>query len=552
MPTKFVKSTSSSVSPAFGVWKGARRLASDEDGALTIFALLMFVAIVAFVGIGIDFMRYESERANLQYTLDRSVLAAADLDQKAEPESVVRSYLEKAGLLENLTNINVVNDTGYREVSATAQSEIQTQFMHLSGVDTLIAPATSTAEESVGAAEISIVLDVSTSIDLFQLKNATKNIITKIGKKNGHWSNEVSFSLIPYSSQVNAGADLLKYYNVDRFHGHSHCVNFTDNEFSKPDLSLTRVLEQTAHFDPYTETKEPIQNPVCPIRPGSAILPFQNNETVLHDYVDGLTKLSNPVADEDSGLDNGANWGLILLDPSTRPVINGLATPVSADGDGIVPEAFKYRPMDYNSNVLKVLILVSDGDNTDQHMLNPSMRTTLSDLWYNEEADRFSVFQSNGTPMYWWPHDNSWQDHPYGNGDSRCTTKGSKTSCVKEDEPGKSVQLSYVELLNLVSLEYIENNIFTQSPSAYGQWESSAFSKKNAVAKDARTKHVCKAAKDEGVIVFSVSVNAPANGQKVLQGCASSASHYYDASAPDLTDAFTSIASSVRMLRLTQ
>ncbi|WP_254435890.1 TadE/TadG family type IV pilus assembly protein [Ruegeria arenilitoris] len=543
----FERTIGTCVTPSVRVQKGARHFASDESGALTIFALLMFLVIVAFVGIGIDFMRFESERAELQYTLDRSVLAAADLDQKEEPKSVVRAYLERAGLLEHVTSIDVVNSAGYREVSATAMSEFPTQFMRLSGYETLSAPAASTAEESVGLAEISIVMDVSTSIALQELKDATKSIITQIGTKNGTWSSEVSFSLIPYSSQVNAGESLLQYYNLDRFHDHSHCVNFIDNEFSKPDLSLTRLLEQTAHFDPYTETKEPIEHPVCPVRPGSAILPFQNNKTVLHDYVDGLTKLSNPVADEDSGLDNGANWGLILLDPGTRPVINKLATI-----DNIVPDTFKGRPVAYGDNVQKVLILVSDGDNTDQHMLNPSKRTTMSDLWYNEEADRFSVFQSNGKPMYWWPHDNSWQDHPYGNGDSRCATKGSKTTCVKEEEPGKAVQLSYVELLNLVSLEYIENNIFTQSPSAYGQWESSAFSKKNATAKDARTKHVCKAAKDEGVIVFSVSVDAPTNGQKVLQDCASSASHYYKASAPDLKDAFTSIASSVRMLRLTQ
>ncbi|CUH43957.1 TadE/TadG family type IV pilus assembly protein [Ruegeria atlantica] len=552
MPMDFERSVSTCVSPSVPAQKGARHFARDESGALTIFALFMFLCIVATVGIGIDFMRFEKERTDLQYTLDRAVLAAADLDQKAEPKSVVRSYLERAGLMQHLTSINVVNSAGYREVSATAMSEIPTQFMHLSGVETLNAPAASTAEESVGLAEISIVLDVSTSIDLPALQKATKSIITQIGTKNGAWSNEISFSLIPYSSQVNAGAELLKHYNLDRFHDHSHCVNFIDNEFSKPDLSLTRVLEQTAHFDTYTETKEPIQHPVCPIRDGSAILPFQNNETVLHNYVDGLTKLANPAADEDSGLDNGANWGLILLDPGTQPVIAKLATTVANGGDGIVPESFDDRPLAYNGNVLKVLIVVSDGENTDQHMLNPSMRTTMSDIWYNEDADRFSVYHSNGSPMYWWPHNNSWQDHAYGQGNSRCTTKGSKTECVNEEEPGNAVQLSHVDLLNLVSLEHIENKIFTQSPSAYGQWEASAFSKKNAVAKDQRTKHVCKAAKDEGVIVFSVSVDAPTNGQKVLQGCASSASHYYDASAPDLTNAFTSIASSVRMLRLTQ
>ncbi|WP_082688747.1 pilus assembly protein TadG-related protein [Ruegeria marisrubri] len=531
----------------------AKRFAADESGSITILALFLFLALVAVVGIGIDMMRFERDRASLQYTLDRGVLAAADLDQKVDPETVVKSYLDKAGLLEHVTGITVTNSTGYREVSATAQSTFPTQFMHLSGVDTLSAPAASTAEESVGAVEVSIVLDISTSMkepNLTYLKNAAKTIVTEIGDKNGEWNKEVSFSLIPYSSQVNAGADLIKYYNLDRFHPHSHCVNFIDNEFSKPDLSTTTLLEQTAHFDPYTETREPIEHPVCPTRAGSAILPFQNDEKVLHNYIDGLTVLSNPVADEDSGIDNGANWGLILLDPSTRPVINGLAM-----NENIVPDEFANRPVDYNSDVLKVLILVSDGDNTDQFMLNPSMRTTMSDIWYNEEANTFAVYQSSGNPEYWWPHDNSWQDHPYGNGGKYCKGKGGQQECIEqkaEVETGTSKQLSYVELLNLVSLDYIEHNIFTHSPSAYGQWESKAFSKKSAVAKDQRTKHVCKAAKDEGVIVFGVGVSAPNAGRDVLQNCASSPSHYYDASAPELANAFTSIASAVRMLRLTQ
>ncbi|WP_170604393.1 TadE/TadG family type IV pilus assembly protein [Ruegeria arenilitoris] len=558
MPTDFERSICNCDTPSVQAKTGAQQFARDENGSITILVLFMFVAVIVCVGIGVDYMRFEKERANLQYTLDRAVLAAADLDQKAEPKSVVRAYLERMGLLENVTSINVVNDVGYREVSATALSEFPTQFMHLSGVDTLAAPAASTAEESIGLAEISIVLDLSTSINDEVLRIATEKMVKSIAIKNKQWSDEISFSLIPYSSQVNAGRDLLNQYTLDRFHDHSNCVNFIDNEFSKPDLSTTRLLEQTAHFDPYTTSREPIEHPVCPTRKYSAILPFQNDPEVLLPYIRNLNKLSNPVADEDSGLDNGANWGLILLDPSTRPVLKALSTTEFADPEYTIPEKFQMqdRPMDYGSNVLKVMILVSDGDNTDQHMLNPSMRTTMSDFWYNPGTDtdpaRFSIYQSNGNPNYWWPHDNSWQDHPYGNGNTHCSGNGGKVECVEAEEPGEAVQLSYVELLDLVSLEYIEHNIFTHSPSAYGQWEGKAFSKKSAVAKDQRTKHVCKAAKDEGVIIFSVSVEAPPAGRDVLENCASSDSHYYEADDAKLEKAFTSIASSVRMLRLTQ
>ena len=79
-----------------------------------------------------------------------------------------------------------------------------------------------------------------------------------------------------------------------------------------------------------------------------------------------------------------------------------------------------------------------------------------------------------------------------------------------------------------------------------------AFTKKEASAKDQRTKHVCDAAKDEGVIVYSVGFEAPSDGRRVLKGCASSDSHYYDATGLEISDAFTSIASSIRKLRLTQ
>ncbi len=54
------------------------RFRRDEDGAIMLFSLFMFMMILFIGGSGVDLMRFETERAKLQSTLDRAVLAAAD------------------------------------------------------------------------------------------------------------------------------------------------------------------------------------------------------------------------------------------------------------------------------------------------------------------------------------------------------------------------------------------------------------------------------------------------------------------------------------------
>mgnify|MGYP000058621201 CR=1 FL=1 len=125
--------------------KFARRFRKDESGTLIFFGVYVFVILLMFGGIGIDLMRVERDRAELQYTLDRAVLAAADLDQTLDPADVVADYFEKAGLSEYLGSVVVDQGLSFREVSASAAADVKTQFMHMTGRDTLLAPAASTS-----------------------------------------------------------------------------------------------------------------------------------------------------------------------------------------------------------------------------------------------------------------------------------------------------------------------------------------------------------------------------------------------------------------------
>lgn len=535
----------------------ADSFAREEDGLMTIMALFLFLALVGAAGIGVDLMRYEQKRAALQYTMDRAVLAAADLDQQVSPETVVRSYLEKAGLLEYLSSISVEEGLGYRKVSATATADLPTHFMKLSGYDTLRIPAASAAEESIGNVEISLVLDVSGSMNsnsrLYNLKNAAKEFVDHM--LSATEPGAVSISIIPYATQVNAGPDILPYYNVSTEHSYSHCVNFIDDEFSQPGLSRVTPLERTMHFDPFTYSKDPITTPVCPVRDSTAILPFTNDQTVLDNYIDGLTGRGN------TSIDIGTKWGVVMLDPGTQSVVSGLIS------ENKVPAIFQGRPSAYDSgDALKVLIVMSDGENTNQYMLNPSLRNGLSPVWYNASEDiisgapdnnrtnAFSVYQSNGGNNYYWPDQNRWSDHPYGNGQSPVCGYNSwgYYNCTQQDEPGTAVQLTYAELFAKVSLAYNVYYNFEFTNSAWSQWYNAAMTHKEASAKDQRTNHICDAAKDEGIIVYTVGFEAPSSGRRVLKRCASSDSHYYDAEGLEISDAFTSIASSIRKLRLTQ
>lgn len=527
-----------------------RQFVLDEDGAILGFAIFIFLIILMVGGIGIDFMRSEMKRTQMQHTLDRAILAAANMDQSQEPSGVVRDYFVKNGMSDHITSVTVEEGTGFRAVSASAKHNFDTMFMHMAGVGDLTVPASGAAAESIGAMEVSLVLDISGSMRynqrLANLKVAAKEFVSAL--LDNAQPNSLSISIIPYATQVNAGENLLSKFNVTQEHDYSHCVNFISDQFSRSTLIRTEELERTAHFDPWTYSEGSIDIPVCPVRASSAILPLSNDRTVLHNYIDGMTAQGN------TSIDLGVKWGTALLDPSLRTVVTDLI----ADGD--IPSAFSGRPSNYDgTGAKKVLIVMSDGANTDQYMLNPSIRTGLSDVWYNAETGRYSVYHSNGTPMYYWPHtdyngNNPWYDHPYGNGQSPVCGYDSNGyyNCSNADEPGEAVQLTYPELLNRVSLHWNAYYNYAFTSSAFADWTRAAVIKRESASKDQFTNHICDAAKDQGILVYTIGFEAPRRGNRVLKRCASSDSHFFDADGLDIRDAFAAIALSIRQLRLTQ
>jgi hypothetical protein len=74
----------------------------------------------------------------------------------------------------------------------------------------------------------------------------------------------------------------------------------------------------------------------------------------------------------------------------------------------------------------------------------------------------------------------------------------------------------------------------------------------NGAQADERLSNVCAAARQEGTMIYTIGVEAPAAGLAAMRDCASSDAHYYDVSGSELEETFASIARTLTMLRLTQ
>ena len=199
--------------PAIG-W--VRQFAKSEDGAIVGFAVFIFLLILMVGGIAIDVMNSEVTRTKMQHTLDRAVLAAADLDQKQDPKTVVNDYFNKSGLTDTLGKVTVDKGLNYRTVTATATGSVDTMFMKMVGIDTLSMPASGTAEDRIGDVEISMVLDVSGSMGrnsrLTNLKTAAKEFIATMDENTD--DGRLSISIVPYATQVSAPEEFFKWLYV--------------------------------------------------------------------------------------------------------------------------------------------------------------------------------------------------------------------------------------------------------------------------------------------------------------------------------------------------
>ncbi|MGV6805141.1 MAG: pilus assembly protein TadG-related protein [Ruegeria sp.] len=555
---------------------------------MTIFALFLLMIIFAASGFAVDVMRYDRERAKLQYALDRAVLAAADLDQDLCPKDVVVDYLEKEGLDQYLVGEPVVTPNvcgstavtieGYRRVEASAQMDVGMHFMQWWDVDSIASAATSVAEEAIDDVEISLVLDVSGSMNsynrLTNLKVAAKNFVQEMADKTE--DGKLSISIIPYATQVSLPDYLMNELGTTGSNDRANCVNFASSEFNSTAFDLSIIRQRTLHFTPwYTYDKRPsngfVYNEVCDELDNRELTVLQKDPEILKDHIESFTAGGN------TSIDLGLKWGLTLLDESFQPVIANLAGTE-------LPAEFATRPNTYSSkDAMKVLVLMTDGANTTQYMVNDPYRTGQSILWWNAKKSTYSTFDYETDKYFWHEVDYTewdgskgwywgreiWQDDPYGNEEYtvyRCTYRSggvcysfdygeseTRTVLDSDGEPATSVNLNWEQVWERTTRRSIRNLFREALGNTKGNnWYYNAVTSIGSSTKDPRARAMCAAARANGIVIFTIAFEAPSQGKALLKDCKSDDGAYYEASGNEIVDVFASIGSTIRNLRLTQ
>ena len=547
---------------------GVRRLKAfrqDEEGSLLIFGLFCFVMMLILSGVALDLMRFEERRTTLQNTIDRASLAAADLQQTLEPKEVVKDYFRKAGLQPPADDqITVVQGTfgDSRRVSVSVAETMPTWFMKLVGIETLSTPAVSTAEESVGKIEISLVLDVSGSMAGSRINNlrpAAKSFVDQIF--DSAEADKVSISIIPYSTQVSLSDSLMSYFNVTNEQTISNCIEF---DASKGDYTTTalsfgfgptdRKYQRNGHFDPFYRASPPnLLN--CSPAASREILPFSSDRDALKTFITNLQ------AEGNTSIDLGMKWGAALLDPSMQGVVSGMIA------NHELPAALEGRPYSYDDGeVLKIIVLMTDGENTTEYKLrnasnsdssNPQgYNTGFSPIYRNTyyasnnyTVNQYSLYDASKNKYYAVATD-TWRDQPWGD--------ASGDTGYSAGHP-KAVQMTWPEVWERMSIYYLSDKIIYpayDSTSIRNKWRpaSTTSPKVNTFEysqKDAQTLSLCTAAKAHGVRIYTIAFEAPDRGQNLLSQCASSDASHYEVEGLDIQDAFSGIVQSINKLRLT-
>lgn len=568
-------SANQSKRPSAGWLRRLKAFRQDEEGSLLIFGLFCFVMMLMLSGVALDLMRFEERRTTLQNTIDRASLAAADLQQTLDPKDVVKDYFLKAGLHPPTDDqITVVQGAhgDSRRVSVSVSETMPTWFMNLVGIETLSTPAVSTAEESIGNIEISLILDISGSMNGSRINNlrpAAKSFVDQIF--DSAEEDKVSISIIPYSTQVSLSDDLLSYFNVTNEQTRSNCIEF---DASKGDFTTTalsfgngptdRKYQRNGHFDPFYKASPPsLMN--CNPAAYSKVLPFSSDRNQLKAFIDNLQARGN------TSIDLGMKWGAALLDPSMQGVVSDMVA------HNKLPEALDGRPYSYDDGqALKIVVLMTDGANTTEYKLrNASNTDTSNPAGYNTGFSplyRNTYYASNNYTVkqysfydasknkYYAAEIDTWLDHPWGDGKYKtCDSCSWKNDTGYDGVHPKAVQMTWPEVWERMSIYYLSDNIIYpayDSTTTRNKWRpaSTTSPKVNTYVyseKNSQTLSLCDAAKAHKVRIYTIAFEAPVAGQQLLSQCASSDANHYAVEGLDIQDAFSGIVQSINKLRLT-
>jgi hypothetical protein len=210
------------------------------------------------------------------------------------------------------------------------------------------------------------------------------------------------------------------------------------------------------------------------------VRPLSNDINALRSQIASLQAVGA------TSIDAGLRWGLTLVDPNSRGVVSQLVA------SGEVPSHFAGRPFDWDDpEVLKVIVLMTDGEHFAEERINTDYKTGLSPIWRSSGDNRFSIHHpsySGSSNKYWVPHRNDgsgeWRSSPWNSGSG-------------------VYQLTWVEVWKRLRVKYVAWQLYARAlgtssstrTSVYNTWVGNFRSLANTSDMNARLNQLCTLAK---------------------------------------------------------
>ena len=191
-----------------------RRFKRDRRGNVAITFALATLPIIAFAGAAVDYSTANAARADLQAALDSTALMLARYapsHTEAETQSKASAYFKAIFNAPQVTNVSLTATytTSPTKIVVSGSAEVPTTLMGVMGFDYLPISGSSTTTWGTTKLRVALVLDNTGSMaydgKMDALKSATKSLLSQL-KAAATSDGDVYVSVIPFAKDVNVGS----------------------------------------------------------------------------------------------------------------------------------------------------------------------------------------------------------------------------------------------------------------------------------------------------------------------------------------------------------
>jgi Flp pilus assembly protein TadG len=324
-----------------------RRFWSNEKGSMIVMFAVALIPVLALMGAAIDYSRASLARTKMQGALDATGLFLSRLPAGTSQDELnakgtqffYANYTESDVLGIQLTiTPNVVPG----KLNLTANGTYNPIMVNVAGVTSFPVGTTTEVKWGIGKVEVALALDNTGSMSgnkITQLKLAAHELVNVL-KNAAQNPGDAKVSIVPFGTQVKLDtafrdAFWLKWDSASEKTNWTGCVEDRNKDYDVSDA--VPVSTDNA-------TKFPGE-PSSGCGTLATIMPLSYDWTALHAKVDTMIATGN------TNVPIGLAWGWNTLSP-TLPFTEGAAYGTE--------------------NLTKFLILLTDGDNTDNRWDDPT------------------------------------------------------------------------------------------------------------------------------------------------------------------------------------